>query len=86
MNFKAYKAKVKQLQSTWKWKLTFTALDVSSVNGGVIPDDTKMSEAPKRTLDARMIDVLAPKHQQYIGEVTIIDSREYKISKKSLYV
>lgn len=46
-----------------KWKLTFTALEVSSVNAGMIPDDTQMSEAPNRTLVTRMIDLLAPNHK-----------------------
>lgn len=41
--------------------LTFTALEVSSVNGGMIPDNTAAIERPNKRQVARMIDVFAPR-------------------------
>lgn len=46
-----------------KWELTLRVLAVSSVKGGVAPDNTKMSENPNRILVPRMIVLIAPRHQ-----------------------
>lgn len=42
-------------------KLTFTALAVSSVNGGTIPDITRKSERPNTKQVERTIDLFAPR-------------------------
>jgi hypothetical protein len=46
-----------------KWKLTFTALAVSSENGGTTPDNTAASDKLNSNKLARVIVLFAPENQ-----------------------
>lgn len=58
--------KLQRQENRFNGKLTFTALAVSSVNGGTTPDKIAVNERPNSRQVARTIDCFAPRDQLYI--------------------
>lgn len=51
------------VEYTHKWKLTFTALAVSSENGGTTPENTTARDKLNSTKVAMVIVLFAPRNQ-----------------------
>lgn len=65
----------KTTENRYKRKFTFTALAVSSVNGGTIPVEMMANERPNSRQVEMKIDLFAPRQIVYINSVRTNNSQ-----------